>query len=207
MMASGLTEEEIGRRLARALGAPERPAGGEHELPHELWSAEPRPAAVLIPLLRQEDAWHLLFTRRTATLAEHSDQVAFPGGRSDPDDTSPEETALREAYEEIRLKPEDVRIIGRLKELRTISNYCVTPVVGRIPWPYSFRLALKEVSRVFTIPLAWLAERENHEIRLRELPHPYPPVPVVYFRLYHDELLWGISAQLTLDLLSALRLI
>jgi 8-oxo-dGTP pyrophosphatase MutT (NUDIX family) len=202
-----LTEAEISRRLDEALSNPVHSPGSEHDLPDGLWNEAPKAAAVLIPLLRQENVWRVLFTRRTATLAEHSGQVAFPGGRADPGDASPEMTALREAYEEIQLQPEDVHIIGKLREIRTISNYCVTPVVGQIPWPYPFRLALGEVSRVFTIPLTWLTESENHEIRLRELPHPFPPVPVVYFRLYEDELLWGVSAQIVLDFLAALRLL
>jgi 8-oxo-dGTP pyrophosphatase MutT (NUDIX family) len=148
----------------------------------------------------------VLFTLRTAGLAEHSGQVAFPGGRADPQDATPEETALREALEEIALRPQDVRVLGRLKQLRTITNYCITPIVGVFPWPYPLELAREEVSRVFTIPLEWLADRDNHEVRMRELPHPFSPVPVIYFRLYEDELLWGVSAQITLNLLKALEL-
>ena len=50
---------------------------------------KPKPAAVLIPLLRENSAWQILFTRRRDDLPEHSGQVAFPGGRTDPGDTSP----------------------------------------------------------------------------------------------------------------------
>ena len=113
---------------------------------------------------------------------------------------------MRETCEEIGLQPTDVRLLGCLNPLLTISNYCVTPVVGVMPWPYPLKLAEVEVSRVFTIPLAWLCQPENHEIRPRLLPPPYPPVPVVYFQRYDGELLWGISAQITLNLLAALRL-
>ena len=90
---------------------------------------------MLIPFLRIEQAWHLLFTRRNSALPEHSGQVAFPGGRADPDDPDLETTALREAYEEIGLLPADVRILGRLYDFLTITNYLVTPIVGVIPWP------------------------------------------------------------------------
>jgi 8-oxo-dGTP pyrophosphatase MutT (NUDIX family) len=148
----------------------------------------------------------VLFTLRTASLAEHSGQVAFPGGRADSTDTTAEVTALREAQEEIALRSQDVRILGSLKNLRTITNYCITPVVGALPWPYSFDLAREEVSRVFTIPLEWLADRDNHEIRMRDLPHPFSQVPVIYFKLYEGELLWGVSAEITLNLLKALGL-
>jgi 8-oxo-dGTP pyrophosphatase MutT (NUDIX family) len=205
-MFSHLTESEISRRLANVDRDSDETFAWDTSLPSGLWGEKPRPAAVLIPMLESDNTWHVLFTVRTANLAEHSGQVAFPGGRVDPQDGTPEQTALREADEEIGLGPGDVRILGSLRKLRTITNYCVSPVVAAIPWPYSFTLARDEVSRVFTIPLEWLADPENHEIRMRELPHPYSPVPVIYFKLFEDELLWGVSAQITLNLLEALSL-
>jgi 8-oxo-dGTP pyrophosphatase MutT (NUDIX family) len=205
-MSPLLTENEIARRLANAEGDPTDSYAWDTSLPSGLWNEEPRPAAVLIPMLEKEDDWHVLFTLRTASLAEHSGQVAFPGGRADSMDTTAEVTALREAQEEIALRSQDVRILGSLKNLRTITNYCITPVVGALPWPYSFDLAREEVSRVFTIPLEWLADRDNHEIRMRDLPHPFSQVPVIYFKLYEGELLWGVSAEITLNLLKALGL-
>lgn len=198
-----LTEEEIVRRL-KAAGEQPAETRRESAFPPEMWSEPPRPAAVLIPLLKNDGSWQILYTRRTPTLAEHSGQVAFPGGRSDPDDPGPEATALREAQEEIGLDPADVRLLGRMHPLQTISNYRVTPVVGCIPWPYPFRLAEDEVSRIFTIPLEWLADPQNWEERERQLPAPYVPVGVIYFRPYDGELLWGISAALTLQFLNLL---
>lgn len=197
------SEDEIIRRLAHA----QEPlcSEGEGEYPSALLSDAPRPAAVLIPFLRMEGAWHILYTRRNASLAEHSGQVAFPGGRSDPGDASPEMTALRETYEEVGILPQDVRILGRLGNLMTITNYCVTPVVGVIPWPYSLVLCEHEVSRVFTIPLAWLADPAHRETRTRTLPGSYVQVPVIYFEHYDSELLWGISAQITVNLLRLLE--
>ena len=109
-----LTEEEISRRLARALVNHAGPAFQEVPALMQFLPKPHRPAAVLVPLLRQNGDWHLLLTRRHADLPEHSGQVAFPGGRSDPGDTGPEDTALREAQEEIGLAPSDVRILGRL---------------------------------------------------------------------------------------------
>jgi 8-oxo-dGTP pyrophosphatase MutT (NUDIX family) len=202
-----LTKSEISSRLNNYLVQD----SGENEFnprfPPEFFGGYPRNAAVLVPMLRDGSKWHILFTRRTSSLPEHSGQVAFPGGRADPEDDSLEETALREAYEEIKLLPSDVQILGRMRELRTISNYCVMPVVGYIPWPYEFHLAREEVSRVFTIPLEWLADLKNHEIKYRELPSPYSPVPVIYFNHFDGELLWGISAEITMNLLKSLQLI
>jgi 8-oxo-dGTP pyrophosphatase MutT (NUDIX family) len=199
-----LSEAEIARRLSQALSqAPPEPYLEFAALPQFL-VGPPKPAAVLIPLLSNGRGWQVLFTRRHSDLPEHSGQVAFPGGRTDPEDTSPEHTALREAYEEIGLRPQDVRILGRLQDYLTVTNYRVTPVVGVIPWPYEFHPAAAEVSRVFTIPLAWLARPENREERLRPLPPPFAATRVVYFQPYDGEVLWGASARMTLNLIRVL---
>jgi len=177
----------------------------------------PRPAAVLVPFLRApvDDAgtigWHILLTKRSNKLEEHSGQVAFPGGRSDPEDASPEATALREAQEEIGLNPQKVRILGCLDSLLTITNYRISPVVGVIPWPFNVQLAHVEVDRVFTIPLTWLAEPSHYEIRRRVIPPPYSlhfgseSHPVIYFQSYDGEILWGVSAEITMRLLKTLK--
>jgi 8-oxo-dGTP pyrophosphatase MutT (NUDIX family) len=204
---NALTETEISLRLSEFFDKETVKRDYNPRYPPEFFNEYPRNAAVLIPILKQDHKWHILFTRRTSSLPEHSGQVAFPGGRADPGDDSPEITALREAQEEINLSPSDVRILGRLREIRTISNYCVIPVVGRIPWPYEFKLAREEVSRVFSIPLEWLADLKNHDIQFRELPSPHSPIPVIYFNHFDDELLWGISAEITLNFLESLQLI
>jgi 8-oxo-dGTP pyrophosphatase MutT (NUDIX family) len=167
---------------------------------------ELRQAAVLVPLLRMDNHWSLLFTRRTETVNSHKGQVSFPGGAADPDDQSPEETALREAFEEIGLLRENVRIFGRLLSRPTISSFLITPVVGRIGWPGDFQVSPQEVSRLFTIPLDWLADPANREERPRTTPSGYYE-NIIYYLPYDDEILWGITARITLDLLIALRLI
>lgn len=159
----------------------------------------PTDAAVLIPLLKMEDEWHVLFTRRMDTLPEHSGQVAFPGGRHDPEDMDLTSTALRETCEEIGLLSKDVKILGIMPKLLTITNYLVTPVVGVIPWPYTLKLSKKEVTRAFTIPLGWLANPENHEIKYRDLPGSSNSIPVVYFKIFDGETLWGASARIILS--------
>jgi 8-oxo-dGTP pyrophosphatase MutT (NUDIX family) len=196
-----ISSEEISKRLRSASA---EVSDEFSRFPEDLFPEPPRQASVLIPFLRDQKNWHVLFTRRTTSLPEHSGQVAFPGGRADLADHSPVITALRESYEEIGLKPEDVTVLGSLTPIRTISNYFVTPVVGLIPWPYPLRLAADEVSRAFTIPLAWLADPDNHAIHLRTLPASYSPVPVIYFKHFDGELLWGVSAQIVINLLRAL---
>jgi 8-oxo-dGTP pyrophosphatase MutT (NUDIX family) len=205
-MDLGLTEEEIIARLGQIDHKKEMEGSYNPRFPPEVFSGFPSSASVLVPMLKNKGGWEILFTRRTSSLPEHSGQVAFPGGRADPGDDSAEETALREAEEEISLSPKDVHILGRLRELRTISNYCVQPIVGKILWPYDFLLAKEEVSRVFTIPLEWLADPGNHSIQYRELPDSHSPVPVIYFDRYDGELLWGVSAEITLNFLESLQL-
>ncbi len=158
-------------------------------------------AAILIPLVWWKDEWHLVFTRRTEAVEHHKGQVSFPGGGCDLGETTSEETALREAREEIGLKPEDVRLLGRLNDVVTITGYRITPVVGVMPWPYEIRLEMAEVGRVFTIPLLWLAERENWEeqfITPEGMPRPFL---VVRYHEYDGEILWGASARITQNLL------
>jgi 8-oxo-dGTP pyrophosphatase MutT (NUDIX family) len=205
------SETYITQRLIEGQKIQQQPSG--------LWefiTETPRPAAVLIPLFllklprEENDSWQVLLTRRTNFVAEHQGQVAFPGGRADPADTTPEMTALREAHEEIGLDPTKVRILGRLKSLQTITNYIITPIVGVIPWPFPVRLEQTEVSRVFSIPLNWLADPNNYEIRNRTIPIPFAKIihrethPVIYFQPYEEELLWGVSAEITIHLIDIL---
>lgn len=158
-----------------------------------------RCAAVLVPLLSQGGEWHLLFTRRTDQVESHKGQVSFPGGACDDGETSPEQTALREANEEIGLDPLGVRLLGRLNPMMTISSFIVTPVVGVIPWPTVFRPAHAEVARVFSMPLTWLMERSNRwEFNL---PGGHN---VILFHPYDGEVLWGATARMTVDFIELL---
>ena len=173
----------------------------------ELSDDKPCPAAVLIPLLRQAGEWDVLFIRRTVNEHDHhGGQVAFPGGQCDPGDPDAETAALREAFEETGINPADVRILGRLRDILTISNYRVTPVVGVIPWPYALRPQPEEVSRIFTIPLKWLADPANRDAEKRFWLYRGHPIPMIYFVPYDGETLWGASARITLLFLEALGL-
>jgi len=207
-----ITEVYISQRLSEA-----RKSSTDESYFSAFLSDASRPAAVLIPLFhasteeKKKHIWQVLLTRRTDSIAEHQGQVAFPGGRADPTDTSPEMTALREAHEEIGLDPFQVKVLGRMNSLWTITNYSVTPVVGVIPWPFPLQLEEIEVSRVFTIPLDWLADPDHHEIRYRTIPQPFSQIlhreshPVIYFNHYQDELIWGVSAEIILSFINILN--
>jgi 8-oxo-dGTP pyrophosphatase MutT (NUDIX family) len=163
-----------------------------------------RPAAVLVPLYQDDAEWHLLLTERSHTVEHHKGQVAFPGGRVDVGDTSRVETALREAEEEVGLKPEHVSVLGLIDELLTTSQYRITPVVGVFPWPYPLVLSTAEVIETFGVPLRWLADPVNLEIRQRESPIPGLPVQVYYFH-FPNHTIWGVTARIILNLLEVVK--
>lgn len=162
-----------------------------------------RSAAVLVPLVCLDGYWHLVFTARTETVQDHKGQVSFPGGAVEAEDADRATTALREAYEEIGLQPGDVRILGYMEDMATVSGFIVTPVVGTFSWPYPFRLSLDEVRRVFTIPLAWLAESEHWEERDFTSFNGVNR-KALFYQLYDGETLWGITARITLSLIEML---
>jgi 8-oxo-dGTP pyrophosphatase MutT (NUDIX family) len=198
-MSITLTEDQIAQRLRSALetAGPSSDGFSEINLDHDVHL---KCAAVLVPLVWQEDEWHLLYTRRTDKVESHKGQVSFPGGACDDGETTPEETALREAEEEIGVNPNEVRVLGSLANLITITYFRVTPVVGVIKWPAVFRVGEHEVARVFTIPLGWLANSSNRwQFERHELKRP-----LIAYHPYDGELLWGATARITVDFLNVL---
>lgn len=157
-------------------------------------------AAVLVPLVWHDDEWHLLYTRRTHTVESHKGQVSFPGGACDDGETTPEQTALREAEEELGINPGDVKVLGRLTNLITITYFRVTPVVGVVKWPNVFRVGEHEVARVFTIPLGWLANPSNRW----QFERSDSRRTLIAYHPYDGELLWGATARMTVDFLNIL---
>lgn len=201
------TEAELQTRLEEVAGTIHGPGHPLTSLfPEELLRGKgpPKPAGVLVPFVVVDGEWSLLFTRRADTLVEHTGQVAFPGGRMDPGEITPEETAVREAFEEIGLQPENVRLLGRVDTFITNTNYRVTPVIGVAGWPFAAKLQAGEVARVFTIPVRWLAEQGNWEWRERAMPAGYAPLPVIYYHQYDGEVLWGVSAYITVRVMELL---
>ena len=189
------TADEIAARLRETQSAPKTGRGAQSEV------AAHRCAAVLVPLLWQGGEWHLLYTRRTEKVESHKGQVSFPGGACDDGETTPEQTALREAEEEIGILPRNVRLLGRLHPRLTISSFLVTPIVGVISWPMVFKPEQAEVARVFTMPLVWLAERSNRwEFHL-----PGHDLGVIVYHPFDGEVLWGATARMTVDFLEVLN--
>ncbi|MDH3221378.1 MAG: CoA pyrophosphatase [Gammaproteobacteria bacterium] len=177
-----------------------------YDVPPELLSDDAREAAVLVPLARIEDAWHILYIRRAHIDSDrHSGQVAFAGGKREEGDESLLATALREAWEEVGIAAADVEVLGYINHHHTISEFQVRPYVGVMPWPYRLVLDEDEVARAFTIPLNWLAQKSNYRTEERRHPESRRPWPVVYYDLYDGEMLWGATARMTLSLIDVLR--
>jgi len=198
-MQINLSKEIISQKLKQAIAEKETATIGFSEI-NQNDETNLKCAAVLVPLVWQDDEWHLLYTRRTDTVESHKGQVSFPGGACDDGETTPEQTALREADEEIGIRPSDVTILGRLSDMITVTYFQVTPVVGVVKWPTVFRVGEDEVARVFTIPLGWLANPSNRW----QFERPETKRGLIAYHPYDGELLWGATARMTVDFLEIL---
>jgi len=153
--------EEVAARLAAAPPLESLLTADDIERQQLIGQQGLKLAAVLLLVVDRPEPT-VVFTQRTAHLPDHAGQVSFPGGRCDADDCSPEETALREAEEEVGIEPARVEVLGRLPEYRTSTGYSVTPVVGWAEPPLEFRPDPREVEAVFEVPLAFLLDPRNH---------------------------------------------
>ena len=133
----------------------------EHSVEKKFENREPAAAAVLIPLVMRSELT-LLLTQRTTNLSTHSGQVAFPGGRSDPDDVDAADTALREALEEVGLPRSHTEVLGTLPIYVTGTAYSITPVVALVRPGFVLQPNPAEVADVFEVPLAFLMNPANH---------------------------------------------
>lgn len=165
-----------------------------------VWPAARR-AGVLVPLIDDGGPLRLVLTRRTDLLRSHRGHVAFPGGGAEPGDADIVETALREAEEEIGLPRDRVEVLGLLDDIPTVTGkQIVTPIVGRVTALPALVPQPLEVARIFEVPLDALRVAGDWVVR----PHQDPTGrtwPVYYFA-WDEETLWGLSAYVTLQLLS-----
>jgi 8-oxo-dGTP pyrophosphatase MutT (NUDIX family) len=119
-------------------------------------------ASVLVPLVMRNSGLTVLLTERTAHLSSHSGQVAFPGGKADPEDADAVETALREAEEEVGLERKFVQVLGTLPIYTTGSAFLVTPVVALVQAEHTVTANPREVADIFEVPLRFLMDPSNH---------------------------------------------
>ena len=152
------------------------------------------PSAVLLPLFRKDSEIHLLFTRRTEEVKDHKGQISFPGGTQDAEDTSLQTTALRESFEEIGIKSDDVKILGELDDITTITNYRISPFVGIISYPYEFVVNEAEIAELIEVPVSALLDPKIFTEEKAYI-HQGEIYPVYYFN-YEDTVIWGATAKI-----------
>ena len=177
---------KVKQRVSEALGNPsasQAPAG------------DLRPAAVLVPLFKDDGSWRVLFTKRTESVEHHKGQISFPGGSQDPEDIDLCATALRETEEEIGLAREAISILGAMDPIKTITNYLVHSFVGVIPYPYPFRLSTREVERLITPSLEDLIQEASSQ-------QPQQGGLNLIFNR-QGEVIWGATAKILYRLLDA----
>jgi 8-oxo-dGTP pyrophosphatase MutT (NUDIX family) len=159
-------------------------------------SGEPTPAAVLAAVVDRPEPT-LLLTRRNELLRKHPGQVAFPGGRADPDDDGPIDTALREAEEEIALPRNAVSIVGIDEPYRTITGFSITPVLAVIPPDLPLVAREIEVAAIFEVPLRFLFDPINQIRREAQI----SGVQRRFFEMLWDEhRIWGATAAMIVNL-------
>ncbi|MSQ25503.1 MAG: CoA pyrophosphatase [Dehalococcoidia bacterium] len=158
-------------------------------------------AAVLLALYGPDADPRLLYTVRSFQVEHHKGEISFPGGAIDPGDTTVEDAALREAFEEIGLAQQDVSVLGQLDDIVTISNFVVTPVVGRLArHPYDFTLHTREVARLLEVPLSHLLDPASVQSQA------LGPEKRIFPRFtFGADVIWGATARITHDFLDMLR--
>jgi 8-oxo-dGTP pyrophosphatase MutT (NUDIX family) len=160
-------------------------------------------AGVLLPLCCKDDSYHILFTRRTDLVKHHKGEISFPGGMYDASDKDLAATALREAHEEIGLKPQDVELLGGLDEVLTMTDFIVSPFVGIIPFPYAFVPSTEEIAEIIILPLAGFLKEgvlSEEDWQYRE------KTAKVYTYRCGRHVIWGATARILRQFLELIPL-
>ena len=158
-------------------------------------SAQLTPAAVLLPIVMRSEPT-VLFTERSARLAQHAGQVSFPGGRAEPTDESLIRTALRETQEETGIDASFISVAGFLEAYETGTGFAILPVVGLLKEGFALVPNTDEVAEIFEVPLAFLLDPANRQKDQAEwkgrLRHFYA------FR-YNGHYIWGATAAMLVN--------
>jgi 8-oxo-dGTP pyrophosphatase MutT (NUDIX family) len=156
----------------------------------------PVPAAVLIAVTDRALPG-IILTQRPETMRNHAGQIAFPGGRVDPEDAGIVAAALREAHEEIALAPHLVHVIGETDTYSTITGFAVTPVIGVVPPDVAYRASVGEVDAIFEVPLAFLLDPANHKVQALE----HEGQKRQFFEItWRERRIWGATAAMLVNL-------
>ncbi len=193
--------EAVAQALLPLSAPPTGPGWNHAEMSDLLGNRTRQPAAVLVGI-REGVQPRLVFTVRTDHLQAHAGQVAFPGGRSEPEDGDALATALRESEEEIGLDRSLVTPLGYLDRFETISGFCITPVVAKIASHARLYPAPDEVAEVFEVPLAFLLDPAN--LRRYTMEFRGHQRPMVEF-VHAGHRIWGATAAMLCNLLQRME--
>ena len=177
-------------------------------------------AAVLIPLVEVDRAWHVIFEVRAHTMRRQPGEISFPGGRLDPGET-PVEAAVRETSEELLLAMEEIEVIGRLQPLATPHRQLIYPFVGVIPKLPDVRHT-DEVDHLFSIPVETLLLLDPFHGEMEWTMNPDQNIPfdrmanakayekrVIKMREpfyeHEDYIIWGLTGKILTQFIKRLK--
>lgn len=155
-------------------------------------------AGVLVPVIERPDGHHLLFTERAADMRTHAGEMSFPGGGYEADDGNLETTALREAQEEIGLKPMAADVVSPLDDLPGPYGHVVRPFVARVP-DRVYDPDEREVAAVVVISVSDLTAPGVYENEDRS--HPERGTARLPFFRVDDHVVWGLTGFMVRRLL------
>lgn len=166
----------------------------ERDFIHDLDSL--RSAAVLIAITDRPDPGVIL-VQRPDHMRNHPGQVAFPGGKIDPEDKDAVHAALREAEEEVSLDPHEVDIIGATDRYHSGSGYNIQPIVGVIPPDLPLVPSPDEVEDWFEAPLEFVLNPKNQSAHIGE----WRGARRKYYQInWKNRRIWGITAGILVNL-------
>jgi len=190
--------------MAAQLEMAPRPKGLRYRPNQFTPTPDARHGAVLVGLYTEPRSGALatILTLRPRKMRHHGGQLSYPGGGRDAQET-PEETALREAHEEVALPRGAVELRGRLSQLYIPpTNNLVTPVVGTLLEVPPLTPNPREVEQILHLPLARLLE--GHLFCEETRVHRGVETCIPQWRV-HDVPLWGATAMITAELLVLYR--
>jgi 8-oxo-dGTP pyrophosphatase MutT (NUDIX family) len=148
-------------------------------------------SAVMILFINKQNIPHLIFTKRTEWVETHKGQISFPGGMRDAVDVDLFQTARRETFEEIGIRPEQIQLLGQLDDFYTVTNFIISPFVGFLANDFLYQINEREVAKVLEVPLSLFLRSDRFEVKK----WPYQnKLYNVYFYHYQQEVIWGATA-------------